>query len=403
MVRRNVVITAGCCGIAALAAGLTPAVARAAQAGPAAQAARLTRNAPAARAAHPPQQSGWRIASGNGNGNPDSLTSVAAVGPADAWAGGLAGTPGTHALLLHWNGQAWTRASLPASVSKISLAQVSGLSASSASNVWAFISGHPAAVARFDGKAWQVLREWPGEAFSITGQAFGRDDVWMFGGIGPQAAGTWHYDGHAWTQPKMPLTAVDVSRVSASDEWAIGERLTSRGAYVGGVERWNGRSWRTVPTGSLIPADTATQSTALGQVLAQSRRSVWVTGTTYTGGFQHLRSFVLHWNGRKWSRVTGRSDVSIGPAAIGGAGLWAVTQHVRLADQSYLDPAPAIASFAPRRQVTQAAPGHPGRSLEINGIADIPGTSSAWAVGGYFTDTMAKGWVPAGGVILRHG
>ena len=42
-------------------------------------------------------------------------------------------------------------------------------------------------------------------------------------------------------------------------------------------------------------------------------------------------------------------------------------------------------------------------SLAINDLADIPGTHSAWAVGGYFTDTTANGWVPTGGVILRRG
>lgn len=406
MRRHSVVITAGSCGIAALAAGLTPVAAQAAQAARAAHHAHAVhtpdaaRNAQAAQAAHPP---GWRIVHVNNYGGHDSLTAIAAIGPTDAWAGGLVSAAGSHAFLQHWNGQTWTRASLPPAMRKISYAQVSGLSASSASNVWAFISGHPAAVARFDGKTWQVIREWPGEAFSITGEAFGRGDVWMFGGIGAQTAGTWHYNGHAWTRPKMPLTAFGVSRISARDEWAIGERLTRRGNYVAGVERWNGHSWRMVPTGGLIPSDTAARSTALGQILARSRRSVWVTGTTYTGGFQHLRSFILHWNGKTWHRVSGQGDVSIGPAAIGGSALWAVTQHVRLAEQSYIDPAPALASYLPRHQVTLATPSHPGRSLEINGIADIPGTRSAWAVGGYFTDTTAQGWVPAGGVILRHG
>lgn len=397
MRRRSVVITAACCGITALAAGLTPTAANAAQA------ARVTHNPRTAHTAQPPQLPGWRIARVNNYGDHDSLTAVVAVSPTDAWAGGLVSNAGTHAFLQHWNGRTWDRASLPASIRHISFAQITGLAASSASNVWAFISGHPAAAVRFDGKTWRVVRQWPDEAFSITGKALSRGDVWMFGGIGPQTAGTWHYNGHAWTRPKMPLTALDVSRVSASDEWAIGERLTRRGDYVGGVERWNGRSWRVVPTGGLIPADTATRSTALGQVLAQSSRSVWVTGTTYTGGFQHLRSFILHWNGRKWHRVTGRADVSIGSAAIGGSGLWAVTQHARLADQGYTDPAPGLASYTPRRRVTLATPAHPGRSLEINGIADIPGTRSAWAVGGYFTDTTASGWVPTGGVILRQG
>jgi hypothetical protein len=398
-----------------LATGLAPAAARAAQTARAAdhaQTAQAARAAHHAQAAHTPSAAhdaqaahapGWRIVHVNNYRDHDSLTAIAAIGPADAWAGGLVSAAGSHAFLQHWNGQTWTRASLPPAIGKISYAQVSGLSASSASNVWAFISGHPAAVARFDGKTWQVIREWPGEAFSITGAAFGRGDVWMFGGIGPQTAGTWHYNGHAWTRPKMPLTAFGISRISARDEWAIGERLTRRGNYVAGVERWNGHSWRVMPTGGLIPADTAARSTALGQVLARSRRSVWVTGTTYTSGFQHLRSFMLHWNGKAWHKVTGPGDVSIGPAAIGGSGLWAVTQHVSLAEQSFIDPAPALAAYLPRHRVTLAAPSHPGRSLEINGIADIPGTRSAWAVGGYFTDTTAKGWVPAGGVILRHG
>src|SRR6266536_845266 len=126
-----------------------------------------------------------------------------------------------HARLPAALGRAWTRASLPPAIRRIKLAEVSDLAASSASNVWAFISGHPAAAARFDGTAWRVVREWPGEAFSITGEAFSARDVWMFGGIGPRTAGTWHYDGRSWTRPKMPLTAFDVSRVSAKDEWAI--------------------------------------------------------------------------------------------------------------------------------------------------------------------------------------
>ncbi len=397
MARRSIAITAGCCGITALAAGLAPTAAQATQA------ARATHKPEAAHAAQPPQVPGWHIARVSNYGDRASLTAVVAVGPADAWAGGLVDNAGTHAFLQRWNGRTWNRASLPASIRRISPGQVTGLAASSASNVWAFISGHPAAVARFDGKTWRIIRQWPGEAFSITGETFGPRDVWMFGGIGPQTAGTWHYDGHAWTRPKMPLTAFDVSRVSARDEWAIGDRLTKKGGYLGGVERWNGHSWAVVPTGRLIPPDTATRSTALGQVLAQSARSVWVTGTTYTGGFQHLRSFVLHWNGRKWRRVSGQADVSIGAAAIGGSGLWAVTQHARLADQSYIDPAPGLALYTPRHRVALATPSHPGRSLEINGIADIPGTHSAWAVGDYFTDTAARGWRPACRVILREG
>jgi hypothetical protein len=389
--RHSAAATAASCGIAALAVGLAPATAQAGQAGHGAQ---------AGHAAKPP---GWRIVHVNDYGDHDSLDAVVAVSQRDAWAGGLVGSAGAHAFLQHWNGQGWSRVSLPAAVSKISNGQISGLAASSAANVWAFVSGHPAAVARFDGTRWRVMREWPGESFSITGEAFSPTDVWMFGGIGAQTAGTWHYDGHRWRRPTMPLTAFDVSRISARDEWAIGERLTRRGGYAAGVERWNGRSWAVAPTGRLIPADTATRSTALGQVLTQSRRSVWVTGMTYTGDFRHLRSFILHWNGRKWRRITASSDISLGPAIIAEGRVQAVSQHVRLTGQSYIDPAPALVSYDAGRQVTAWSPPHPGESLQINGIAAIPGTRSAWAVGGYYTDNATKGWAPTAGVVLRLG
>ena len=97
-----------------------------------------------------------------------------------------------------------------------------------------------------------------------------------------------------------------------------------------------------------------------------------MTGTTYTGGFQRLRSFILHWNGRKWHRVTGPADVSIGSAAIGGSGLWAVTQHARLADQGYTDPAPGLASSTPRRRVTLAAPELVTYAVEPSGVMAMP-------------------------------
>src|SRR5437879_3595735 len=128
MLRQSLVITAGSCGIAALTAGLTPAVA--AQVTPAAQAAtgagRAILGGPAAQAPTP----GWRIVGVGNDGGHGSLTAVTAVSPADAWAGGLVSNPGTHAFLQHWDGRTWTRASLPPAVRKISLAQVSDLAAS---------------------------------------------------------------------------------------------------------------------------------------------------------------------------------------------------------------------------------------------------------------------------------
>jgi len=323
MRRHRVVMTAVSFSIAALAVSTAPLTAQPAQATQATQATQAAKGPRSAPATMTPE---WRIVGVNDYGDHDSLNAVVAVSRRDAWAGGLVSNTGSEAFLQHWNGQTWSRANLPAAVSRISYAQVSGLAASAAGNVWAFISGHPATAARFDGTGWKVMRKWPDEDFTITGVTFGPADVWMFGGIGPQTAGTWHYNGHRWSRPKMPLTAFGISRISARDEWAIGERRTRAGEYAGGVERWNGHSWRAVRTGGLVPADTATRSTGLAQIIAQSRRSVWVTGTTYTGGFRHLRSFVLHWNGRRWRRFTGPRDVSVGPAIIADGRVQAVSQ-----------------------------------------------------------------------------
>ena len=63
----------------------------------------------------------------------------------------------------------------------------------------------------------------------------------MFGGTGPRTVGTWHYNGHRWSQPKMPLTAFGISRISARNKWAIGERRTGHGEYAGGV--LSGAKW----------------------------------------------------------------------------------------------------------------------------------------------------------------
>ncbi|MEP7023156.1 MAG: hypothetical protein ABJB47_04965 [Actinomycetota bacterium] len=442
MGRQMAIAATGACGIVALSAVLAPLTA--AQAAPHRHVPLpATAAVPATAPAVTPAGT-WRIAHVNRAAGHDILTAITAISRRDAWAGGAVSKLGSHVLLQHWNGRTWTRANLPAGLRKIGSAQVTGLEASGRRNVWAFVSGHPAAVARFNGHRWQVVREWPSAGFPISGEVFSRKDVWMFGGIGPKTVGTWHWNGRTWTRPKMPLTAFDVSRVSAKDEWGVGERLTKAGTYAGGVERWNGRSWNVVPTRGLIPADTASRSTSVNQVLARSGSDVWVTGTSYTRSFRHLRSFLLHWNGHAWQRISGKGDVSLGPAVLTRHGVTAVEQHVRLGNQHFIDTSPGFGRYAgtltkaqrrdARRQarwlrhhrrhahraqlrrhlrraardqvvryrVSRSVPTHPGRALQINGLAAIPGTGSAWAVGGYYSDTARKGWIPLGGVLLRQ-
>src|SRR5215471_3372294 len=77
------------------------------------------------------------------------LDDVAATSATDAWAVGW--TLSGH-LILHWNGTAWTRVQLPATVTR-DVGQVDGVSATSATDVW-FVS--LSRILHWNGRRWDV-------------------------------------------------------------------------------------------------------------------------------------------------------------------------------------------------------------------------------------------------------
>jgi hypothetical protein len=78
-----------------------------------------------------------------------------------------------------------------------------------------------------------------------------------------------------------------VAAVSARDAWAVGS--TSLGVPL--IFRWNGRTWKRVPS----PNPSPVEGTDLNGVTALSARNAWAVG-----GTRAFRTLILHWNGSAW-------------------------------------------------------------------------------------------------------
>jgi hypothetical protein len=129
------------------------------------------------------------------------------------------------------------------------------------------------------------------------------------------------WDGLAWRVVKSPNVGQawnqlnDVVALSRHKAWAVGT-YTDTQSHAGRtlIERWNGTSWRVVPS-----PNAGTGNNELLGVAAVSGTNVWAVGD------QSTKTLVEHWDGSTWTRVPspyvgGLIDV----AAISSTDVWAV-------------------------------------------------------------------------------
>ncbi|MCP2340500.1 hypothetical protein [Actinomadura rupiterrae] len=114
------------------------------------------------------------------------LVAVAALAPDDVWA---VGSADRDALILHFDGRAWTR------VPGRAKGPLAAVSATAPDDVWAV--GHQT-VMHWNGNRWSRVKTPLTSANTVTAQS--RDDIWAAGGNGELA----HYDGHRWTVTPSP-------------------------------------------------------------------------------------------------------------------------------------------------------------------------------------------------------
>ena len=244
-------------------------------------------------------------------GNASGYSVIAVTGSGQVWAFGGTNPGGPSApIAVRWNGTTTMTTTLPSGLTSF----ISDASASSASDIWA-ASQYGSYILHFDGSRWRVARRWShGQITGLT--AVSPTDVWAFGtaGNGTSDIGTWHFDGVSWQHVTgLGDSVCRASAVSGDDIWAIAASPTSYS-----VQRFDGTTWSPVPTGSLLaglqPHD----------ILALSAQDVWVLADE-VGTAGGVRLVLLHWNGLAWSRFETGINAWPGRLAVGPGGSVLIT------------------------------------------------------------------------------
>lgn len=235
---------------------------------------------------------------------PGRLYSVAASSPDDVWAVGLTSGP---ALLLHWDGTAWSRYTFSPDIYFNDVTVISPTDAWAVGGTNWFYPTQTVAY-HWNGTSWtQVPTPTPnGSAFFNGVTATSADDAWAVGSIsgGPGDQGysvplIEHWNGQRWTRQSFRLPAHtgyfdDVAATSPDNAWAVG---TTGGQAPNGalIEHWNGKKW------ARQPANTPGGYGVVQGVTATSADNAWAVGFTDTTSVN--ASLTLHWDGRNWSVV----------------------------------------------------------------------------------------------------
>jgi hypothetical protein len=370
MVRRMTAMAAGAAGLVTLAgtvAGLVVAGAGAAQATPASGAA-------------------WSIVEQVHSGVTGDFTAVVATGKSTGWAfnGNAVAGPSTKPTAWQLNGSTWTRdASFPGKRGE----QVVAAGAASPSNVWAFTDvGVGSRVLRWNGHTWSVMRTFgqPIGGASVVS----RKDVWVFGQPEiNQQLGVWHYNGRRWASLGTRLDGG--SALSATSVWAFGGKS---------VDHYNGKKWSRTSVARLLPGNNGLNVPLVTGIYAQSATSVYAIGNGNQeddGG----PTVVLHYNGQHWRRV---AEGNFGPGTPlgqqqispdGSGGLW-------LPMPGFGGQASYLVHYA-GGNLTEATLPHGSHGIDVESIANIPGTTEMLAGG--FTHKNYNPGLRVVAVILAYG
>ena len=97
-----------------------------------------------------------------------------------------------------------------------------------------------------------------------------------------------------------------VSADSPSDAWAVGSQEPIHAHMIQTlVLRWDGKQWSIVPSPNPSPL-----SNELDHVWALSDNDVWVFGRYFNPANHQHPTFVMHWDGAKWSDIALPSSVA---------------------------------------------------------------------------------------------
>jgi hypothetical protein len=340
------------------------------------------------------------------------LTGVAATAANDAFAvGDQANADGTPIskpdIVSRWDGSTWL--TLPQPPATKSYAPTGGgaiVAASSKSNAWVFTQAARTNSAAdytlaqlWNGSKWVSQSVFPAWDLITNAVTSGPTDAWAFGLniSGPTTSYAAHWNGKAWTKVSLPLLTQDVSALSGSDIWAIGQQVKS-GKLSGFVtEHYYKGTWHTLPAPSLtLPKGDGYQPT---NIVAESDTNVWAAAVLIKGQGVAQGIVLLHYNGHSWTRITVPYSVTgaFTLAADGSGGIWlSATEYAKTSF------APYFYHYTGGKWTARIEIPH-SKNVQISPAATtwIPGTKSLWSVGGELTTTTSG--ASAQGFILKYG
>jgi hypothetical protein len=205
------------------------------------------------------------------------LTGVGGSGPNDVWAVGYHFAPsGGLTLAEHWNGSAWSIVPSPNVSGSGFFTSVSALAPNQAWAVgfWNDGNGFPnPLVEHWNGASWTVQPAPATGSFinQLNGvTAVSATDVWAVGsqfgsaGVSPSDGLVEHWDGVSWSVIPSPdpagfdLALSAVAAHTTSDAWAVGwSHQSSSSPRVSVAEHWDGARWSPVPMVGLGTTDNA--------------------------------------------------------------------------------------------------------------------------------------------------
>jgi hypothetical protein len=160
-----------------------------------------------------------------------SLSAISADGPDDVWIAGsfyISATATTEQEMLHWNGSAWSFVPLALPSTAPTAFSINSIEAISPTNVWA-VGGVSTSltldsttlVEHWNGTAWSIVPSpSPGVAASLSGvTASSPTDVWAVGDYAPNGSSvltlTMQWNGTAWGTVSSPNASTGVSALNS--------------------------------------------------------------------------------------------------------------------------------------------------------------------------------------------
>jgi len=236
-------------------------------------------------------------------GQADQLLAVSALSSQAVWAAGYSFSPSTGGhkpLISFWNGNYWTITPVP-SVFNSASAELNGVTALDVNNAWAVGSTQDG-----NGATLPLVMHWNGTAWSVATlpnvvaggnvettlrgvSASAANDVWAVGNLSGKNL-TLHYDGLVWSMVSSPNDLqkqtnylASVTAISPNDAWAVGVSYSSSVNSAGSpvysevttTMHWNGSAWSLV-----LSPDPSANHNFLAGVAKVSAKDVWAVGNT---------------------------------------------------------------------------------------------------------------------------